>query len=77
MIKPILFFFLQVGLCTNLNAASLGTVDPDSFFPRCYKICSEEDKNAFVGRYYDKRESTKTYTQPESKVAIIYKLGLI
>ncbi|XP_072026356.1 LOW QUALITY PROTEIN: tubulin tyrosine ligase 3-like [Amphiura filiformis] len=45
-------FTTKVGLCTHLRSlARFGTVDPDSFFPRCYKICSEEEKNAFVDDY--------------------------
>lgn len=48
----------QVGLCSHLREAVwLGDVDVNTFFPRCYQLNSEEDKECFIGalRWPDSR----------------------
>ena len=51
-----------MGLTTNLqNARWFGDTDPDSFYPRCYVLGGEEDKDAFVGE-----EVGVVYLRPKS-----------
>lgn len=39
-----------MGLCSHLREAVwLGDVDVDTFFPRCYQLNSEEDRECFIG----------------------------
>lgn len=41
---------LEIGLCVNMRSLPWYVqVNPDSFFPRCYSLCTESEKQEFLG----------------------------
>ena len=51
MTISISFVVIQVGLCQNVrNVPWFHDSDPDSFYPRCYKLEECDEREAFIGR---------------------------
>lgn len=58
---------LEIGLCWNLRSLPWYVqADPDTFFPRCYSLCTESEKQAFLGKCWRpvRQETCRTSVHP-------------
>ena len=54
------FLTFQVGLADCLkNTPWFEPLDPETFFPRCYKISNEDQLKAFIGNRPPKSKASK------------------
>lgn len=45
---------LEMGLCVNMRSLPRYVqANPDSFFPRCYGLYTESEKQAFLGEWQE------------------------
>jgi tubulin monoglycylase TTLL3/8 len=49
-VAPDVLLSLEIGLCVNMrNLPWYVQANPNSFFPRCYGLCTESEKQEFLG----------------------------
>lgn len=47
---PNALFSLEIGLCLNMRSLPWYVqANPNTFFPRCYGLCTESEKQEFLG----------------------------
>lgn len=50
---------LEIGLCVSMRSQPWYVqANPDSFFPRCYGLCTESEKQEFLGKFGAEAEAT-------------------
>lgn len=50
---------LEIGLCVSMRSLPWYVqANPDSFFPRCYGLCTESEKQEFLGKSGAEAEAT-------------------
>lgn len=57
----------EIGLCWNLRSLPwYAQANPDTFFPRCYSLCTESEKQAFLGKCWRPvcQETCRTSVHP-------------
>lgn len=59
---------LQVGLCLSLkNLPWFEEREAETFLPRCYRICADEEKEAFVGKNWFGKELFVDYKESQKE----------